>query len=154
MENLYKTTGYFDDVEMSKAHNGYFYSVKEALTIVILGSFCGLRNVKLISQWSTNQRVKGFLLDKFGIKSVPCYYWLLCLLKLVIPESFNRCFTEWVKSFIPENRKGMTVSFDGKTVRSTCKMNKYENPLHIVSAYIAELYLLAIYITLIYNLIW
>jgi predicted transposase YbfD/YdcC len=33
----------------------------------------------------------------------------------------------------------MTVSFDGKTVRSTCKMNKYENPLHIVSAYIAEL---------------
>jgi predicted transposase YbfD/YdcC len=139
MENLYKATKYFNDVEISNEHNGYIYSVQEALTIVILGSFCGLRNVKLISQWSANQRVKEFLLKKFVIMSVPCYYWLLCLLKLVIPESFNRCFIEWVKSFIPEDAKGMTVSFDGKTVRSTCKMNKYENPLHIVSAYIAEL---------------
>jgi predicted transposase YbfD/YdcC len=31
-----------------------------------------------------------------------------------------------------------TLSFDGKTVRSTSKMKKYRNPLHIVSAQIAE----------------
>jgi predicted transposase YbfD/YdcC len=34
---------------------------------------------------------------------------------------------------------GLTVSFDGKTVRSTGKMKKYTSPMHIISAYIAEL---------------
>lgn len=33
----------------------------------------------------------------------------------------------------------MTLSFDGKTIRSTGKMDKYSSPLHIVSAHIAEL---------------
>jgi predicted transposase YbfD/YdcC len=40
---------------------------------------------------------------------------------------------------IPETLESLTVSFDGKTVRSTNKMDKYENPLHIVSAQIAQL---------------
>ena len=33
----------------------------------------------------------------------------------------------------------MTISFDGKVIRSTGKMEKYKSPLHIVSAHIAEL---------------
>jgi hypothetical protein len=34
---------------------------------------------------------------------------------------------------------GLTLSFDGKTVRSTAKMKAYKNPLHIVNAQIANL---------------
>jgi len=37
-------------------------SVGEALTVVILGSLCGLRNVSQINQWSEDQRVMDFLL--------------------------------------------------------------------------------------------
>jgi len=48
MENKYKITEYFRDIETSKEHNGYFCSIKETLTIMILGCFCGLRNVKQI----------------------------------------------------------------------------------------------------------
>jgi len=33
----------------------------------------------------------------------------------------------------------LTLSFDGKTIRSTGKMDKYNSPLHIVSAHIANL---------------
>jgi len=33
----------------------------------------------------------------------------------------------------------MTISFDGKTIRSTGKMDKYQSPVHIVSAHLAEL---------------
>jgi predicted transposase YbfD/YdcC len=51
----------------------------------------------------------------------------------------NECFTNWVYSFLPEQMEGQTVSFDGKTVCSTAKMERYENPLHIVSAQISEL---------------
>ena len=35
---------YFCEVETTKEHDGYIYSVGETLTIVILGSVCGLRN--------------------------------------------------------------------------------------------------------------
>jgi predicted transposase YbfD/YdcC len=139
MENNYGITQHFGNVETKKEHNGYFCSVKETLIIVLLGSFCGLRNVKTIHQWATSERIKEFLADKFQIKVVPCYYWIHCLLKLIEPKSFNLCFINWVQSLIPERKEGYTFSFDGKTTRSTTKMKSYENPLHIVSAQIAEL---------------
>lgn len=127
------------DVETTKEYNGYFCSVAEAITIVILGSISGLKNVSQIHQWAADDRVSGFLKEKFGIMDVPCYYWLLCLLKLVEPVSLNRCFNAWVKSMMPESMDGMTISLDGKTIRSTEKMESYESPLHIVSAQVSEL---------------
>ena len=36
-------------------------------------------------------------------------------------------------------KRPVTVSLDGKTIRSTAKMAKYDSPLHIVSAYASEL---------------
>jgi predicted transposase YbfD/YdcC len=134
-----KIKEYFKDVEMTEEHNGYWYSVGEALTIVILGSLCGLKNVSQIHQWAINSRVSEFLSEKIGIEKIPCYYWMLCLLKLVKPESLNKCFSHWVESLLPDGVKKLTVSFDGKTVRSTGKMDKNEKALHIVSAHIAEL---------------
>lgn len=130
---------YFEDIETTKEYDGYFYKVTDAITIVLLGSICGLKNISQIHQWASNDRVKEFLKEKFQIEAVPCYYWLLCLMKLVKPESFNRCFAEWVSSMLPKNRESLTLSLDGKTIRSTGKMERYENPLHIVSAQVAEL---------------
>jgi len=130
---------YFVEVETIKEHNGYFCSVCEALTIVILGCFCGLKNVNQIHQWASDARVSEFLGKHFEIKSVPCYYWLTCLLKIIKPKSLNECFMRWAQSFLPDGMKGLTLSFDGKTIRSTGKMSKYDKPLHIVSAHVAEL---------------
>ena len=112
----------------------------QPLTTRLLKSsaICRLRNVSQIHQWASSQRVEVFLREYFEIRNIPCYYWLLCLLKLIIPESFNRCFIRWVQSFLPDGAKELTLSFDGKTIRSTGKMDKYENPLHIVSAQIAD----------------
>lgn len=70
---------------------------------------------------------------------MPCYYWILCLLDLIKPESLNRCFANWVYSFMPEKSKDMTISLDGKTICSTIKMEKIESPLHIISAQVCEL---------------
>ena len=134
-----KIVQYFEDVETTKEYNGYFCSVAEAIIIVILGSICGLKNVSQIHQWAASDRVNEFLKEKFGIENVPCYYWLLCLLKLIKPESLNECFLKWVSSILPENKNNLTISLDGKTIRSTGKMKNYEKPLHIVSAQISEL---------------
>jgi predicted transposase YbfD/YdcC len=139
MEKTNKITEYFADVETTQEHNGYFCSVGEALTIVILGSLCGLRNASQIQQWAAHSRVTEFLAKHFLIKRIPCYYWLICLLKMIKPKSLNRCFMNWVQSFLPDGVKGLTLSFDGKAIRSTGKMSKYKSSLHIVSAHIAEL---------------
>ena len=139
MDKIITITEYFEDVETTREYNGYFCSVAEAITIIILGSICGLKNISQIHQWAASDRVNEFLKEKFRIENIPCYYWLLCLLKLIEPDSLNKCFSKWVSSILPKNRENLTISLDGKTIRSTGKMKSYENPLHIVSAQISEL---------------
>lgn len=132
---------YFDDVEVEEkytGYDGYYYSVAEAITLIIVGSLCGLRSIRQIWLWATNDKIKEFLKEKFQINRVPSYYWLLCLLKMVKPESMSRCFNEWIKSMLPEETT-QTIAVDGKTVRSTKKMKNCSAPLHIVSAQLGEL---------------
>ena len=106
---------------------------------MVLGSICGLRNISQIHQWAESDSVIGFLKEEFGIEHILCYYWLVSLLKLVKLESLNKCLMKWAAAMLSEERKGLTVSLDGKTVRSTCKMESYDSPLHIISAQISEL---------------
>jgi predicted transposase YbfD/YdcC len=131
--------GYFEEVETFGEYKGNIYSIGEALTIAILGSICGLRNMSQICQWASNDRIRIFLKEHFEIKEIPCYYWFLCLLKKVKPESLNRSFMRWTQSMLAEEGRMMTLSFDGKTICSTATMDHYESPLHIISAQIAEM---------------
>ena len=77
--------------------------------------------------------------EQYGIAKVPSYYWMQCLLKIIKPQSLSECFMRWAQSLVPEGVCGKTVPFDGKTIRSTEKMGRYEQPLHIISAQIAEM---------------
>ena len=129
---------YFEELETEQAYDGYFYSVAQGITIVILGSLCGLKNVRQIWLWATNAKVREFLKERFQIERIPCYYWLLCLLKMIRPASLNKCFAAWVASMLPPSRQ-VTLAIDGKTIRSTGKMQSYDTALHIISAQIGEL---------------
>ena len=129
----------FEEVETEVEYNGYYYCVSEAIIITVLGSLCGLKNVSQIHQWAESEKVREFLKENFAIERIPCYYWLLSLLKIVKPESLNRCVREWAESLLPETRSGLTIAVDGKTVRSTEKMKSYRQPLHIISAQLSEL---------------
>ena len=141
-----------DDLETKEAYDGYFCSVKDAVIITILGSLCGLQNVKRIHEWATTEHVRAFLEKEFGIKRIPCYWWLLSLIALVTPDSLNICMKNWVRKIAPglvekieaeedksKKKSQLTVAIDGKEVRSTEKMDKYDSPLHIVSAQLGEL---------------
>ena len=128
---------YFEEEEYA-GYDGYYYMVAEAITLIIVGSLCGLRNTRRIWQWATNDKIKGLLKEEFQICRVPSYYWLMSLLKMVKPESMNKCFNAWIKSMLPED-KALTIAVDGKTVCSTKKMKNCSTPLHIVSAQLGEL---------------
>jgi len=128
---------YFGEVETEESYKGYFFSVSAAITISVLGTFCGLRNMKQIHQWASNDKIRRFLAEHFEIESIVCYSWYTQVLGLIRPESFSACFTKWVLNSVKV--RGATLSLDGKTVCSTAKMKRYQNPLHIVSAQLAEL---------------
>ncbi len=132
-------TDFFEEVETTEEYNGYFCSIAEAISIVVLGSLCGLKNISQIHQWAKSERVSGFLKEKFGINHIPCYYWLLVLLKMVKTDTLNQCLMRWAAQFLPENRSQTTISLDGKTIRSTTGMKHMGSPLHIISAQICEL---------------
>ena len=130
---------FMEEVESEKEYDGYYYSLGEALTIVVLGSLCGLKNVSQIHQWAESDRTREWLKETFAIDRIPCYYWLLSLLKMVKPDSLNRCLSQWVVQMMPEKRDGLTLAVDGKTVRSTDGKKGYPQPLHIISAQLSEL---------------
>lgn len=130
---------HFDDIESSKEYNGYSYSLTHAVIILILGSFCGLTNMKLIHQWAFDKRTRAFLHEHFGVIEIPCYSWFTQILSFIDPVKFNERFTSWVLCLISGNLSGKTISLDGKTIRSTANMKKYDKPLHIISAQIGEL---------------
>lgn len=59
-------TEYFTEVETEQEYKGYFYSVAQALTIFILGSLCGLKNVSQIHQWAVSAKISELS------KIIPC----------------------------------------------------------------------------------
>ncbi len=131
-------TDFFEEVETTEEYNGYFCSIAEAISIVVLGSLCGFKNVSQIHQWAESAHAREFLKEKFGIKHVPCYYWLLVLLKMVKPDTLNTCLMKWAAQYLPADRSQTTISLDGKTIRSTTGMKNIESPMHIISAQICE----------------
>ncbi len=50
---------YFEKLEAEEEYDGYYYSVGEAITLVILGSICGLRNVRQIMDVGNAGQNKG-----------------------------------------------------------------------------------------------
>ena len=118
----------FDGVITLREYDGYFYSVGQAIAIVILGLMSGLKNLRQIHDWATNDTVRTFPEKEPGI-----YYWLTVLIQIIEPESLNRCFEQWVRSIIP--LEDMTIAVDGKAIRA---MSKKKNPINIISAQIAE----------------
>lgn len=130
---------FFEEVETTEEYNGYFCSISEAISIVVLGSLCGFKNVSQIHQWAESERVSEFLKEEFGIRHIPCYYWLLVLLKMVKTDTLNQCLMKWAAQFLPDDKSQTTISLDGKAIRSTTKMKNMSDPLHIISAQICEL---------------
>lgn len=143
-----------DELETKVEYDGYFYSVKDAIIIITLGSLCELKSVLRIWSWATTEKVSKFLRKEFGIKHIPCYGWLTTLLSLIKPDSLNKCMMKFVQGVCPEliaelekemerqnqkKKRPITVSCDGKTICSTARMSKYDSPLHIVTAYASEI---------------
>jgi predicted transposase YbfD/YdcC len=59
------------------------------------------------------------------------------LFALIDGKVFVACFVKWVEG-LQEGTAGKVVAIDGKTARATLDRVKGKNPLHVVSAWVAE----------------
>lgn len=90
-------------LEKEDSYDGYFYRIKDAVVIVILGSLCELRSVKKIHRWATSAHVRTFLSEHFNITGIPCYWRLLSLLAMIKSESLNECMKRRIASELDES---------------------------------------------------
>jgi len=129
---------YFEEIETTEPYKGYYFKVKDVLTIAILGTLCELKNMKIIHDWAKSPLVSEFLQNEFGIWKTPCYMQFTNIMGIINPEKLNEAFIKWTYE-LAGSIEGKTISFDGKTICSTEKMEAFESPLHIVSAYISDM---------------
>ena len=127
-----------EEIETKEPYSGYFYSVAGVVTIIVMGLLCEQRTAQAICQWASSENVRQVLRDSFGIMKIPCYAQFMNILGNIKADSLDKIFIEWCKIITAGRIEGKTIAIDGKTVRSTDGMDAFENPLHIVSAQIAE----------------
>lgn len=127
-----------EEVETKEAYNGYFYKVEDIITIIVIGLLCNLKNASEIYQWSKSENIQKILTEHFRMEKFCCYAQFMNILGNVKADSLDKIFIEWCNYIVNNQTKDKTIAIDGKTICSTVNMSCYENPLHIVSAYISE----------------
>jgi predicted transposase YbfD/YdcC len=126
------------ELEDKALHNGYWYSIGEALTIMVCGMLCCLESIDDIHEWSKAEPTQKFFHDQFGIEKVPCRAQFYNILACVDAEKFSIRFAQWMQKVTQGDRQGKTVAIDGKTICSTDKLAAGGNALHIASAIVSE----------------
>ena len=88
--------------------------------------------MKDIHGWAKSKAVREMLKEVFSIKKLPCYSQFTNIVGIIDSNELNKIFMEFFCKLV--DVAGKTISFDGKTVRSTGKMGNFDSPLHIASA--------------------
>ena len=57
-------------LENEQKHDGYWYHVSDALSIMICGLLCGLENISDIHSWAKSRLWSEFFHDEFGMKQI------------------------------------------------------------------------------------
>jgi len=135
-EELQQEIQKFDD---ESGHKGYWYSVGDALIMLVTGTLCGLQKITDIHAWSKSKPAQQFLKEQFGMDGIMCIAQFYNILSIVNAEAFKRCFVRWMQSVLGRGVPGKTIAIDGKTICGTDKLTDDGSILNIVSAYVAEL---------------
>ena len=106
-ENVMKMA---EEIETKEPYNGYFYSVAEVVTIIVMGLLCEQRTAQAICQWASSENVSEILRDSFGIKKVPCYAQFMNILGNIKADSLDKIFLEWCKTISAGRIEGKTIA--------------------------------------------
>lgn len=126
------------EAEAESNHHGYWYNIKDILTIMVCGLLCNQQTIDDIHEWSQSKPTRIFLKDKFQIERIPCRAQFYNIIACVDSEKFGQSFIKWMQFVMQEGVSGKTIAIDGKTICSTDKRTKDGSVLHLASAIVSE----------------
>jgi predicted transposase YbfD/YdcC len=125
-------------VEAAAEYEGYWYRIRDILTIMVCGMLCSLQTVDDIHEWCISAPTRAFFREQFGIEKMPCRAQFYNILGCVDSETFQKSFIWWMQEVLNGAMTKKTVAIDGKTICSTDKLTKDGSALHIASAIVSE----------------
>ena len=77
------------ELERESLHDGYWYSIHEALVILLCGLLCHQQTISEIHEWTEANPTRSFLAEEFGITKIPCRAQFYNILGCVNADKFN-----------------------------------------------------------------
>lgn len=125
---------HFAIIEDPRCQCNVIHKLSDVLIIVMLAVLCNFTDLEAIVDFG-NERI-DFLKKHFNITKVPSISTLSRILEMVNAELVSLCVVEIMKELYCSD--GEVVAIDGKTIRSTEKMENYAKSLQIMTAYLTE----------------
>jgi predicted transposase YbfD/YdcC len=137
--NVETIGSYFESLSDPRDTRNRKHLLVDVVVIAVCGMLCGCDGPTAIHRWASNRLdwLKQFLSLANGIPSRDCIRRLLMALK---PESFQKCFQDWIAEAVQaeENGPARLIAIDGKTCRRSHDASQGLGALHIVSAWASE----------------
>lgn len=112
------------------------HKLVDVLTIVLCGLLCGCESIQKIEMYGKSK--KDFFEKNFGIEKIPSSNTIYRMLAIIDYELLDMLIEAWIRTILPKLNKKI-ISFDGKEIVSTERMQEYEKPLYAITAYLGEL---------------
>ena len=112
------------------------YPLVEILIIIMCAVIAGIDEIEKIPEFATSK--KRLFKKMFNIAELPSLSTYRRALASIDAEMFSLAVIKIIKELIPEKLR-QHISIDGKTVKSTAKMDGYEQSLHIVTAWVSDI---------------
>ena len=127
---------YFASLRDKRMERCRKHSLHDILVIAICGFICGVDNwVDMeVFGWEKLEWFRTFLELPNGIPSHDTFGRVF---SMVEPESFARCFTQWVQA-VADVTEGSVIAIDGKAVRRSFDKASQKKCIHLVNAWVAE----------------
>ncbi len=137
--NVESIGSYFESLSDPRHTRNRKHLLVDIIVIAVCGMTCNCDGPTAIHRWAVNRAewLREILALPNGIPSRDCIRRLLIALK---PESFQRCFQDWIANavMIDGAKSDRLVAIDGKTCRRSHDAGKGLGALHIVSAWASE----------------
>lgn len=137
--NVESIGSYFESLSDPRHTRNRKHLLVDVIVIAVCGMLCGCDGPTAIHRWASNRLdwLVQFLSLANGIPSRDCIRRLLMALK---PESFQKCFQDWIAEAIQADDSGPArlIAIDGKTCRRSHNASQGLGALHIVSAWASE----------------
>ena len=128
-------TKHLDCIKDPRHHN-IRHLLQDMLLIALCAMISGAESWTQVAEYgrSKQQWFSEFLALPNGIPSHDTFGRVFTMLN---PKDFENFFRRWVQDFV-ESIKGNTVCIDGKTLRGSRDKANGKNPIHMVSAWAAD----------------